>query len=259
MTIQKFGAEMPDTPNSRATRQRTQKLPAPAQATEGRQPRGARRKRETRTRLLEAALRLMAEKGMDSVAINDITEAADVGFGSFYNHFESKEGIFTALVEWVFEEFADTLDRVVSGLSDPAEVIAVCVRHTMMRARREPVWAQLLIREGFSVHALRWGLGQRLLRDSWSGISAKRFVVSDHFLCLISVTGIIFAAIAAELHFAAPVTPALQRQRASGLVEQNFPERAAALVLQALGLKRTEAERIATLPLPAGTPEVKVS
>ncbi len=48
---------------------------------------------------------------MDSVAINDITEAADVGFGSFYNHFGSKEGIFTALVEWVFEEFADTLDR----------------------------------------------------------------------------------------------------------------------------------------------------
>jgi hypothetical protein len=46
---------MPDTPNSRATRQRTQKLPAPARAPEGRQPRGARRKRETRTRLLEAA------------------------------------------------------------------------------------------------------------------------------------------------------------------------------------------------------------
>ncbi|SOE63307.1 transcriptional regulator, TetR family [Burkholderia sp. D7] len=249
---------MPDTPNSRATRQRTQKLPAPVQATEGRQPRGARRKRETRTRLLDAALRLMAEKGMGSVAINDITEAADVGFGSFYNHFESKEGIFAALVEWVFEEFADTLDRLASGLSDPAEVVAVCVRHTLMRARREPVWGQLLIREGFSVHALNWGLGQRLLRDSQSGISAKRFVVPDHFLCLISVTGIIFAAIATELHFAASVTPAIQRQKASGLGEQNFAERAAAVVLQALGLKRAEAERIAQLPLPTGKPENEV-
>src|ERR1700722_11279681 len=158
MTTQKFGAEMPDTPNSRATRQRAQKLPDPAQTTEGRQPRGARRKRETRIRLLDAALRLMAEKGMKSVAINDITEAADVGFGSFYNHFESKEGIFAALVEWVFEEFADTLDRLASGLSDPAEVAAICARHTRARARREPVWGQLLIREGFSVHALNWGL-----------------------------------------------------------------------------------------------------
>jgi AcrR family transcriptional regulator len=255
MTIPKFGAAMPDIPNSRATRQRKQKLPAPALASEGRQPRGARRKRETRTRLLDATLRLLAEKGMNSVAINDITEAADVGSGSFYNHFESKEEIFATLVEWVFEEFADTLDRLASGLSDPAEVVAVCVRHTLMRARREPVWAQLLVREGFSVHALNWGLGQRLLRDSQSGISAKRFVVPDHFLCLISVTGIIFAAIAAELHFSASVTPALQRQKASGLGEQNFAERAATVVLQALGLKRAEAEKIAQMTLPTGKPE----
>ena len=249
---------MPDTPNSRATRPRPQKLPAPALSTQGCQPRGARRKRETRTRLLEAALRLMAEKGMKSVAINDITEAADVGSGSFYNHFESKEEIFAALVEWVFEEFADTLDHLAGGLSDPAEVVAVCGRHTLMRARREPVWAQLMIREGLSVHALNWGLGQRLLRDSQSGISAKRFVVSDHFLCVISVTGIIFAAIATELHFAVSVTPTIQRQKASGLGEQNFPERAAAVVLQALGLKRADAERIAQLPLPAGKPENEV-
>jgi AcrR family transcriptional regulator len=258
MTILKSGAEMPDTPNSRATRQRAQKLPAPAQATEGCQPRGARRKEETRIRLLDAALRLMAEKGMDSVSITDITEAADVGFGSFYNHFESKEGIFTALVEWVFEEFADTLDRLANGLSDPAEVVAVSVRHTLMRARREPVWGQLLIREGFTVRALSWGLGQRLLRDSERGISAKRFVVPDHFMCIVSVTGIIFAAIAAELHFPAAVTPEIQRHKASGLGEQNFAERAATVVLQALGLKRAEAESIAQLPLPTDKPEIKV-
>ena len=248
---------MPDTPNSRAPRQLTQKLPAPAQVTEGRQPRGARRKRETRTRLLDAALMLMAKKGVGSVAINDITEAADVGFGSFYNHFESKEGIFAALAEWVFEEFADTLDRLATGLSDPAEVVAVSVRHTLMRARREPVWGQLMIREGFSVHALSWGLGERLLRDSQRGISAKRFVVSDHFMCIVSVTGIVFAAIAAELHYAASVTPAIQRQKASGLGQQNFAERASAIVLQALGLKRAEAERIAQLPLPTGKPEIR--
>ncbi len=211
---------------------------------------------KTRARLLDAALRLVAEKGMNSVAISDITEAADVGFGSFYNHFESKEGIFAALVEWMFEEFADMLDRLASGLSDPAEVVAVCVRHTLMRARREPVWGQFLIREGFSVRALSCGLGQRLVGDRHGGIFAKRFVVSDHFLCLISVTGIIFAAIAAELHSSARVTPVVERQNASGLDEQNFAERAATVVLQALGLKRAEAERIARLPLPR-KPEIK--
>lgn len=137
-----------------------------APVAEEREPRGARRKRETRGRLLEAALKLMAEKGMEGVAINEITEAADVGFGSFYNHFESKEAIYTTLVETVFEEFADSLDRLASGLSDPAEIIAVAVRHTLMRARREPVWGHFLIREGFSARVLTLGLGQRLLRTS---------------------------------------------------------------------------------------------
>jgi AcrR family transcriptional regulator len=249
---------MPDITNPRANRQRALTLSGPAQTVEGRQPRSTRRKRETRTRLLDAALRLMAERGMDSVAINDITEAADVGFGSFYNHFGSKEGIFTALVEWVFEEFADTLDQLACDLSDPAEIVAVSVRHTLMRARREPVWGRLLIREGLSVHALGWGLGQRLLRDSQRGISAKRFVVPDHLVCVVSVTGIIFAAIAAELHFAALVTPAVRRQKASGVGEQNFAEPVATVVLQVLGLKRAEAERVARLPLPTGRPDTKV-
>lgn len=52
-----------------------------------RERRGTRRKQETRARLLHAALLLLSEKNIERVAINEITEAADVGFGSFYNHF----------------------------------------------------------------------------------------------------------------------------------------------------------------------------
>src|SRR5579859_5546698 len=77
-----------------------------------REPRGARRRRETRSRLLIAALKLMAEKGMEGVAINEITEEADVGFGSFYNHFESKEAIYAAVLDWVFKDFADAMEGV---------------------------------------------------------------------------------------------------------------------------------------------------
>lgn len=247
--------DMQDTSKRRVARN-----PKPAVASartgEPRQPRGARRKRETRTRMLEAALRLMAEKGPEGVAINEITEAADVGFGSFYNHFESKEGIVVALIEWVFDDFADTLDRLAGGLSDPAEVIAVSVRHTLMRARRERVWGQFLIREACSRRAFERGLGQRFLRDSGRGIAAKRFVVADPFMSIQSVIGTVLAAIAAELHFAASIVPSTRRQKALGIEDEGFPERAAALVLQALGLKRAEAEKIATRPLPVAEPGI---
>ncbi|HGL6720722.1 TetR/AcrR family transcriptional regulator [Burkholderia contaminans] len=245
---------MSNTPKRRAPR-RAAAEPAvaadvAAPVAEEREPRGARRKRETRGRLLEAALKLMAEKGMEGVAINEITEAADVGFGSFYNHFESKEAIYTTLVETVFEEFADSLDRLASGLSDPAEIIAVAVRHTLMRARREPVWGHFLIREGFSARVLTLGLGQRLLRDIGRGIAEERFVVADPFIGFLSVGGTVLTAIAAELNFVAPGAPAAGVLQELGFSGEHFPERTAATLLQTLGLKRAEAEKIANRPLP---------
>jgi AcrR family transcriptional regulator len=233
---------MPKSP-TRRTRKPTLPNP-PASVAEGREPRGARRRRETRARLLEAALKLMAEKGMEGVAINEITEAADVGFGSFYNHFESKDAIYAALVESVFEEFADALDRLLSKLSDPAEVISVAVRHTLLRARREPVWGQFLIREGFSARALQRGLGVRLLRDVQKGIATKRFAVADPLMSFMSVSGTILFSIAAEVQFTAPL-------KELGFKSDNLPERAAEILLQTLGLSRAEAERIARRPLPA--------
>jgi AcrR family transcriptional regulator len=242
---------MPNTPTRRTAKRPTPAAPvSPVAVAEEREPRGARRKRETRARLLDAALRLMAQKGMEGVAINEITEAADVGFGSFYNHFESKEAIYATLVENVFEDFADTLDRLAAGLSDPAEVIAVSVRHTVMRARRDPVWGRFLIREGFSARAMSRGLGQRLLRDIGTGIAGKRFVVADPFIGFLSVGGTVLCAIAAELNFVAPDAPAAGVLKELGFNGEHFPERTAAMLLQTLGLKRAEAEKIAARPLP---------
>ncbi|AUT76661.1 TetR/AcrR family transcriptional regulator [Paraburkholderia hospita] len=242
---------MPKTANPRTAKRPARAAPvAPAAVPEEREPRGARRKRETRGRLLDAALRLMAEKGMEGVAINEITEAADVGFGSFYNHFESKEAIYAILVDNVFEDFADMLDRLAGGLSDPAEVIAVSVRHTVMRARRDPVWGRFLIREGFSARAMSRGLGQRLLRDIGNGIAEKRFVVADPFIGFLSVGGTVLCAIAAELNFVAPGAPAAGVLKELGFSGEHFPERTAATLLQTLGLKRAEAEKIAARPLP---------
>ena len=94
------------------------------------------------------------------------------------------------------------------------------------------------------------GLGLRLLRDSKRGLAAKRFVVADPLTSVLSVIGTVLAGVAAELHFtAAPAVPGRSRQAAAVRVE-HLAERAAVFVLQALGVKRAEAERIAQLPLP---------
>src|ERR1700741_2683010 len=58
-----------------------------------------RRSNETRERLFRAALQLFAEKGFAETTVEDITEAADVGKGTFFNYFPSKDHILLAFGE----------------------------------------------------------------------------------------------------------------------------------------------------------------
>src|SRR3954452_1819088 len=58
--------------------------------------RRSRRGAETRERLFRAAVRLFAEKGFAETTVADITNAADVGKGTFFNHFPSKDHILIA-------------------------------------------------------------------------------------------------------------------------------------------------------------------
>ncbi len=58
-----------------------------------------RRKEETRSLLLHTAMKLFAKKGIFDTTVEEITEAADVGKGTFFNYFPSKEAILEALAE----------------------------------------------------------------------------------------------------------------------------------------------------------------
>ncbi len=56
-------------------------------------PRVLRRMEETRERLLRSALALFAEKGFEATTVADITSHADVGKGTFFTHFPTKEAV----------------------------------------------------------------------------------------------------------------------------------------------------------------------
>ena len=100
-----------------------------------------RRKARTRQALIDAAVRLIAEGRGDRASIQEITEEADIGFGSFYNHFDSKEQLFQTASEEVLERWGQMIDRASAGITDPAELFAVGTRITGRLAgptRRSP-------------------------------------------------------------------------------------------------------------------------
>ena len=61
--------------------------------------RRARRQAETRARILRAALDLFAKQGYSSTTVEQITDAADVGKGTFFNYFPSKEHVMAGFGE----------------------------------------------------------------------------------------------------------------------------------------------------------------
>lgn len=59
--------------------------------------------RATRERILHAALGLFIEKGLEETTISEITEAADVGKGTFFTYFPSKESVLAHVAELLLE------------------------------------------------------------------------------------------------------------------------------------------------------------
>src|SRR6476469_283412 len=103
-----------------------------------------RRKARTRASLVRAAQGFIAA-GRTNVPIQEITQAADVGMGSFYNHFETKEQLFDAAFEAVLDGYGQLLDQVTADIEDPAEVFASSFRLTGRLYRREPELSRVLL------------------------------------------------------------------------------------------------------------------
>jgi len=67
--------------------------------------------------ILDAALRLFAERGFDGASMRQVSEAAGVSKANIYHHFESKEALYIAVLR---SSVADTRE-LLKDLADPAE------------------------------------------------------------------------------------------------------------------------------------------
>lgn len=68
--------------------------------------RSKRRRLRRRQRLVDAARQIIAQKGVASLTVTDVTEAADMAVGSFYTYFNSKDELLETAVWDVFQQLA---------------------------------------------------------------------------------------------------------------------------------------------------------
>src|SRR5215469_10505751 len=99
---------------------------------------GSRRERrsaELRERLFRSALALFASKGYAETTVWDITEAADVGKGTFFNYFPSKEHILMAFGEMQLGK----LEAVINDARRSDQPMRAVLQNLVMRMTEEPI------------------------------------------------------------------------------------------------------------------------
>jgi AcrR family transcriptional regulator len=104
----------------------------PGERTDQRREAGLR----TRTRLLDAALDLLAERGEGSVSLRDVTEAAGANVAAVSYHFGSLKALRDAAIEHALEHYLDAQQEAVSvlGPESTLEELATAFARPMIRA-----------------------------------------------------------------------------------------------------------------------------
>ena len=101
-----------------------------------------RRSAELRERLFRSALALFASKGYAETTVEDVTEAADVGKGTFFNYFPSKEHILMAFGEMQLAK----LESVISEAQKSDRPMPEVLRTLVLRMTEEPIRNPAIVR-----------------------------------------------------------------------------------------------------------------
>ena len=176
----------------------------------------------------------MRERGVDAVTIQDITEAADVGHGTFYLHFQNKAEVLRPVVEHLAMCIHERVDRATEGDSDPAFRLASGIRIALQSIYRDPIWNWYVFRSGTPYRRLAEGMGAPPSEDMARGIATGRFLVPDLPTTWIFIDSAIIGVLSAR------------EDKALG---EQSAEITAELVLRSLGIAPEEAAQLARRPV----------
>jgi len=204
----------------------------PASVAKAKPTRSDRRMVRNRKALLDAAEKLVAEKGFERVTIDEITETADLAKGTFYNYFDDKNQIVNELALTIRQDLAAEVRDAQSGIEDPAGRLAAGICVFLRTAVTAPTHAAVVAHMyGQWLHPEAAG-NLRLRKDLEDGYRAGRFSTAEMPVAVVMTVGVVQAGIMRSLQ----------------LAEWNAVQRLAlalsGLVLRALGLKWNEAQAI---------------
>src|SRR5215813_10820930 len=98
----------------------------------------AEQREATREAIVSAGLRLFAQRGFGSASIADIADAAGITKGAIYWHFESKDALFTAILDRIRLDWQNTIRNPLQQQPDPIRKIELLFDQYTLFLKKEP-------------------------------------------------------------------------------------------------------------------------
>lgn len=201
----------------------------------------ARRREQMRRRLLESAMLVFAEKGVDASVIDDVISTAGVSRGTFYKYFASNRDLMVAANDELCKELLSyVLDRV-SEFSDPAVRAAIGARTFLETALAFPLLARFTRSVGLESRGPTALLYEYLPHQLREGIDQGRFLDMPTQVALDLISGGVLLCIA---------------RATDEEIEPGYTHHVVAAALRGLGLEESEAWALANQDIaPLEVPE----
>ncbi|MDO5633069.1 MAG: TetR/AcrR family transcriptional regulator [Paracoccus sp. (in: a-proteobacteria)] len=202
--------------------------------TDNHRSRTAERRRDAmRRRLIESAMPVFAEKGVDAVVIDDVILAAGVSRGTFYKYFPSTRDLMVAISEELGNELMSLVESVVAPIPDPAHRVALGLRLFIDTAQAFPLFAGFARVTGLEAAGPTSLIYDYLPPHLEEGREQGQFMDIPLAVSLDSIAGAVLLSVL--------------RQSVSAPDTQQV-EQVVSFILRGLGMTPDEADRIAAMP-----------
>ncbi len=191
---------------------------------------GLEKRERTRSNLIAAAYRVFARKEADAVTIDEIVAEAAIARGTFYNYFQTREEVLTAVAIALSDEMNHRLWAQSAQIEDPTLRMAIAIRQFLHQAIRDATWGWVIVRSGLVAAPLSQTLETGVTTDLEDGIRLGRFQVKNKQAAIDLILGTGLMAMRTIL---------------GGYSEPDYPEQITELILKTLGVEEEEAHSIA--------------
>src|ERR1700761_9303543 len=139
---------------------------------------GGSKRIRTRALIIDTAIQIFAEKGLDRGSVAEITERAGLSNGSFYYHFPDKAALLEAIGGAVAATLVAEVDGAIEGVEQGSTRVALATMLFIIRGTADPAWGHLIVHALAAHGEFRERIAQGIHKDVRIGLDQGLFDVA---------------------------------------------------------------------------------